>query len=314
MSESAVITVGNFDGVHAGHQTIVQRARKMADARSAKVVALTFEPHPAALLRPDRQPPSLMTLEARKRALRAAGADEVEVLEPTRDLLALSPEDFVSHLRESHHMVGIVEGHDFRFGKARAGDTDMLSELGKSQGFAVDIVPPIEKPLTDQIVVTVSSSIVRWLVGRGRVADAACCLNRPYALEADVAHGEQRGRQIGVPTANLDAQQIDRVLIPADGVYAGLATLPDGSVKPAAISVGVKPTFGRRQLTVEAHLLGHHGDLYGRRIELSFTRWLRDQMPFRSIDLLKAQLQRDIAEVAGLHAAGLLQIHAGASV
>ena len=309
MSSSTVITVGNFDGVHAGHQVIVARARAMAQALGAGVRVLTFHPHPAALLRPGTQPPMLMSLDQRKAALLRAGADDVQVIEPAPQLLALSPEAFVDELRRRHGMAGIVEGADFRFGSGRKGDVELLRTLGATLGFQAEVVPAQERPLCDQIIVKVSSSLVRWLVGKGRVADAAICLNRPYALVAKVVRGEQRGRQIGVPTANLDPAEVDQVLIPADGVYAGIATLTDGSAQAAAISVGVKPTFGRRQLTVEAHLPGFRGDLYGQQIELAFVRWLRDQMPFPSVDLLKAQLQRDIAGVVQLHTRGALDVH-----
>lgn len=310
MSSRTVITVGNFDGVHAGHQQIVTRAREMAAAMDAKVRVLTFYPHPATLLRPGTQPPLLMTIDQRKAALIDAGADDVQVIAPAKELLALSPEAFLADLRNKHGMAGIVEGADFRFGKARKGDVEMLRRMGAADGFETAIVQPLEKPLHDQIIVKISSSIVRWLIGRGRVSDAAVCLNRPYTLEAEIVHGEQRGRQIDVPTANLSAKDIDQVLIPADGVYAGIATLDDGSCYPAAISVGVKPTFNKRQLTVEAHLPGFTGDLYGGRMKLGFVRWLRDQTPFPNVDLLKAQLQRDIAEVSRLCDRGLVKVDA----
>ena len=298
MAGPTVITVGNFDGVHIGHQAIVRAARDLAAACGAGVLAVTFDPPPVALINPERNPPQVMTLEDRCRWLRDAGADHVAVLRPDRALLGLGAEPFIEQLVEQHDAVGFVEGEDFRFGRARGGDIAFLSAMGARRGFEVRGLSRVTVQLSDQTTAPVSSSLVRWLIGRGRVEDAAACLGRSWEMTAEVIRGEQRGRAIGVPTANLDLSAYDGRILPMDGVYAGQALLDDGSTYPAAISVGTKPTFGEKRLAVEAHLIGYRpaqpDALYGRSITLGFARWLRDQYPFPNADELVAQLHRDI--------------------
>ncbi len=312
MPTASVITIGNFDGVHLGHRAIVERARAHADRLKApgsaggsathgtdgssdvQVVALTFDPHPARILRPDAEPATLTPIARRVALLESLGVDRVVVLESTPDLLGQSPREFIEHIVDEHGAVAVVEGPDFRFGRDRAGDIDLLRTLSQSHGFDVEIVEPVETALNDQLLATVSSSLVRTLLTHGRVADAARCLGRPYDIEGVVTRGEQRGRTIGVPTANLDPAALDGVAVPGNGVYAGRVTLPDGMTHAAAISVGPKPTFNGRQRVVEAHLLDCDADLYDRPIRVKFEKWLRDQQPFPGIDALKAQLARDI--------------------
>ncbi len=318
MRTRSVITIGNFDGVHRGHRAILGRARRLADAESARLIVLTFDPHPAAVLRPGSQPPVLTTTTRRVELLMEAGADQVHLLRPTQDVLGLSPEAFVDRLVEEFSPLVFVEGQDFRFGKGRAGDIDTLRRLGEQRGgadgFAVELVDGIEVTLGDRLVTPVSSSLIRWLVGRGRVADAALCLGQCFALDSTVVRGEQRGRQIGVPTINLDLAAISDHILPADGVYAGVAWVQGAAASgkssagapsatgavpfTAAISVGVKPTFGKRSLTIEAHLLDYHSPdpdaLYGQGVRLSFAHWLRDQYAFPDVEALKSQLKRDI--------------------
>lgn len=298
-----IITIGNFDGVHLGHQAILRAARRLADAHSARVLAITFDPFPVAVLRPENAPPRVMSIDQRIAALKQAGADEVEVLNPTPKVLQQDATRFIGQLVEAHRAVGFVEGEDFRFGHKRGGDMAMLAEMGRQQGFVVEALPRVEARLSDQNVAPVSSSLVRWLVGRGRVEDAATCMGRAYELVGEVVKGEQRGRTIGVPTINLDPDCYADLIAPMDGVYAGTACIDaDAAAYPAAISVGVKPTFGHDRLTIEAHLVGYQSDapdaLYGKTIRLGFARWLRDQYPFPGIDALKQQLQRDIRAAA----------------
>lgn len=301
-----IITVGNFDGVHVGHQAILYTARAMAECHDASVTAVTFDPPPVALLKPERNPPQVASIDDRVRWLRSAGADEVAVLRPDPAMLGLSAEAFIDGLIKDHGAVGFVEGEDFRFGHGRGGDMKMLAEMGERHGYAVQALGRVEIGLSDQTVAPVSSSLVRWLVGRGRVEDAAACLGRPWELTAQVVRGEQRGRTIGIPTANLDPDAYQGRILPVDGVYAGMGVLDDGSSFPAAISVGTKPTFGERRLTIEAHLIGYTPDppdgLYGRPLTLRFARWIRDQYPFPNADELVQQLRRDIG-LAGLLAA-----------
>lgn len=306
MPPRAVLTIGHFDGVHRGHRAILAQARAIADASHARLVAMAFDPHPATVLRPGAEPPRLMSLDQKLAALRDAGADGVVVLEPTREFLALSAEDFLQRLRTDYELIAIVEGPDFRFGRARQGDNAFLAGQGQRHGFRAIVVPRVEASLHDQLLVPVSSSVVRSLVGLGRVADAALCLTRHFALDAAVARGEQRGRTIGVPTVNLDAADLASRILPADGVYAGWCDLPDGTTLPAAISIGIKPTFGQRSRVVEAHLLDFSGDLYGRRVSLRFARWVRDQQQFPAVPLLIRQILRDVAQVRAWHERGLL--------
>ena len=312
MPGSSVITIGNFDGPHLGHLAILRQARRLAEVHgNASVIALTFDPPPVRLLRPDAEPPRIASLADRCAWLRRGGADRVEVLRPDAAMLEQSPRAFLEEVVGRFDPAAIVEGPDFRFGRGRAGGVATLSELGSELGFETCVVEPHRVVLSDLQEVPVSSSLVRWLVGRGRVADAAVCLGRRFSLSAEVVQGEQRGRTLGIPTANLDAETLRPYIIPADGVYAAYAQLDateaeggsgpadelHGAIMPAAVSVGVKPTFGRRALTVEAHLLDRDVDLYGRRLTLHFARWVRDQYPFPGVDALRQQLHRDIATV-----------------
>ena len=305
-SSRTVITIGNFDGVHRGHGRILARARQIADARGASVVAMAFDPHPATVLRPGTEPPRLLGRAQKISCLQEAGADSVVILTPTPQLLGQSPDQFVRDLVRTHRPVAFVEGPNFRFGHGRRGDVARLRELGKEHGFDMEVVEAVELALNDLLLVPVSSSLVRWLVALGRVADAARCLGRPYGLGGSVVHGDRRGRSLGVPTANLLAAPQEHV-VPADGVYAGLVKVPEGTVHAAAISVGNRPTFPGTERLVESHVLDFTADLYGQRIEVRFCRWLRDQQPFPDAGSLKAQLSRDVARTRDLWNAGLLE-------
>lgn len=305
----SVLTIGYFDGVHLGHRALLARARDIAQRHGAQVVAITFDQHPAAILRPGSQPPRLLTAPEKVRRLRDVGADQVILLEPSPDLLAQSAEAFIQQLVEQHQPVAIVEGEDFRFGRGRVGDVNLLHDLGRQWGFETVVLPKQQVALADQLLVPVSSSIVRWLVGHGRLADAAHCMTHPFSLTGRVIRGEQQGRTLGIPTANLNPADYADFILPPDGVYAGYARLhaadPSTSASavtpvPAAISLGVKPTFPDRPLTLEAHLLDFQGDLYDRSLTITFTRWLRDQYTFPSLDALKSQLARDLARVRSL--------------
>lgn len=293
-----VITIGNFDGVHLGHAALVSAARRVAE-RSAlghsgpAVTVLSFDPSPITLLQPGKAPPRLSQFTQREQWLRRAGADDIVALRPTPGLLDLTAERFLNTLVEQYRPVAIVEGPDFRFGRARGGSIALLRELESRFGYETIVVDPVEAVLSDQNLVRVSSTLVRWLLMHGRVRDAMVLLGRPYELRCQVVRGDRRGRTIGVPTANLD--QLDQ-LLPGDGIYAGLAERPDGRRFPAAISVGTKPTFGQHPRTCEAHLLGYSGPLddYGWTIRLEFHHWLRDQLIYHEVDALIDQLQRDI--------------------
>ncbi len=295
MTRPSVITIGNFDGVHLGHRAILAHARELAIAKDARVVAMSFDPHPNATLDPANQPPRLCPPDQKLARMKQAGADEVLILEPTPELLGQSPEAFIQQAVADYNPVAFIEGADFRFGKGRAGDIDTLTALGKQHGFEVIIQPSHDVTLSDLSVVTVRSSVIRWLIGHGRVHDAQRCLGQPFLLTSEIVRGEQRGRTIGIPTVNLDLDALDDHTLPADGVYAGLAHLTNHDQPlTAAISVGNKPSFGQTQLVIEAHLLDFDQDVYGQTVTLEFHRWLRDQARFPTPDALRDQLTRDI--------------------
>jgi riboflavin kinase / FMN adenylyltransferase len=302
-----VITVGNFDGVHAGHRALLARARDLAGRLGATrgVTALAFDPHPLSILRPERTPPVLTPFPERAELLRAAGADEVRRLEPTPELLAMTPHEFVAWMDSTLRPVGIVEGPDFRFGRGRSGDLETLRSLCAERNIVVEEVRPVGVGLSDGTVAGASSSIARWLLQHGRVRDAWAVLMRPHRLSGVVVRGERRGRELGFPTANFNTPN----LLPADGVYASLATLPDGLVRPGALSVGTKPQFaGASARTAEVHLLGcppaqpHLPRLpeYGWPIVLDLVGWVREQMAFDSVERLVNQMARDCARVEAM--------------
>lgn len=303
---ATAVTIGNFDGVHVGHAALLRRCRELAGERG-RVVALAFDPHPAGALGA-QPPPRLTAFEERSRLLRDAGADEVERLDPTPEFLGTSAEGFVAALAGRHSPRFIVEGGDFHFGKGRAGDMRLLERLGDAHGFQAITVPPAEVALTDQLVARASSTLVRWLLAHGRVRDAAIVLGRPYEVAGTVVQGDRRGRDLGVPTANLDTP----LMLPADGVYAGEGRLPDGRVLPAAVNVGTRPTFGGAGRRLEAHLITGSGYLggprrgghpwqplpslaeYGWVLRVRLLAWVREDVRFDSVDALVGQMGRDI--------------------
>lgn len=301
LGPGAVVTLGNFDGVHLGHAALVREALACATrlgGRGARlgVKALAFTRSPQTVLRPGAAPVSIMPFDRRAELLRSLGADEVVAIEPTPEVLSQTPEAFIRGVAERHGVRAIVEGSDFRFGKGREGDTDTLRRLGDSLGFETVVVGPVAATMSDLSLAKVSSTLIRWLLERGRVRDAAACLGRPHEIEGVVVRGAQRGRTLGMHTANLDSP----CMAPMDGVYAAFAERPDGSIHPAALSVGTNPQFGGAVRTVEAHLLGWNGaiDDYGWRLRLRLIAWLRGQQRFESVDALVAQMRRDCDRAA----------------
>ena len=299
MSRQALV-IGNFDGVHLGHQHLFRLAREAAGA--GRVAAVTFEPLPAAVLRPDVPMGRLTPSAERGELLRSiCGVDSVLEIEPTPEVLGLSPEAFLHDLHGRLHFDAVVEGPDFRFGKARAGTLDTLRAQGALHGFRVIEAGAVSVELADGTRVEARSSVARGLLAEGRVGDAARVFGRPYELRCPTTRGDQRGRTIGWPTMNLDAR--GRIL-PADGVYAGEATLPDGRRAIAAISVGTKPTFGESPRTCEATLLERDGrpcalplDWYGFELRLRFHAFLRGQERFPGLEALLARMEIDRAAV-----------------
>jgi riboflavin kinase/FMN adenylyltransferase len=299
-----VLTIGNFDGVHVGHQEILRTARRLARDRGTEMVVMTFEPHPVAVLHPEDAPGVLTPLPLKLRLLRDFVDHWVIVLEDSRDLLHLSPTDFVEKfLLAAVQPAVLVEGDDFHFGAARAGDVQMLAELGRDRGFEVVVVPPQQIELATGQTLRVSSTIIRYMLEGGHVADAALALSRPYRLTGPVVSGWGRGRKLGFPTLNLGKPA---QIIPAEGVYAGRVEIAPAQEElleeheqlPAVFSIGQARTFGEEHpLLIEAHLLvGDVGDLTGRWMAMDFVQRLRSQHKFASPQELVAQIARDCRE------------------
>lgn len=291
----AVLTVGNFDGVHLGHQRILRTARALAHVSSASVIAMTFEPHPVELLRPGEAPRRLTLWEEKAKQLFAAGADAVVKLDTDWPLLSLSAEDFVKEvLVKRIHPSYIVEGPDFGFGRGRKGDVEMLRQFSPKGGFQVHIVEPYQFHFEgDAEPMTVSSTAVRRLLMSGNVERAAACLGRPFALIGHVVPGAGAGRTMGFPTINLD---IGAQTTPAEGVYAGVAEV-DGARRMAAVSIGTRPTLGGNALTIEAFLLDSAGDFYGRPARLELLAYVRPQRKFENREALMEQIDLDVTEI-----------------
>jgi riboflavin kinase/FMN adenylyltransferase len=283
-----VVTIGVFDGVHRGHRMIIGRAVAAAREQGARATVVTFDPHPAAVVRPDAVPLLLTTIERRVTLLRATGVDDVVVLSFTAALSRLSPEDFARQvLTDRLHATHVVVGADWRFGHQAAGDVDLLRRIG----FSVDGVHLLATAGHDPV----SSSYVRGLVAAGDVTAAAAALQRPHLVEGPVVRGDARGRDLGYPTANVAVAA--GIAVPADGVYAGWLTRATGERLAAAVSVGSNPTFdgvaGRR---VEAFALDAAAglDLYGEHVVVEFAERLRGMVRFDSVEALVEQMDRDV--------------------
>jgi riboflavin kinase/FMN adenylyltransferase len=280
------VAVGNFDGVHRGHQALVATA--VAVARAGTVVALTFDPHPARVLAPERAPRALMTLEQKAEALEAAGVQRLAVLPFTPEVSRLAAPEFARRvLRESLGAEVVVVGTGFRFGHQRAGDSAELERLGGEFGFRVVAHPPVllqGEP--------VSSSRIREALARGQVEAAAEMLGRPFFVEGLVVTGAGRGRTLGVPTANLAPEN---ETLPAVGVYACRCRSEESDVvRGAVVNLGRRPTWGGGETRLEAHLLDFEGDLYGARLRVEFVAWLREERAFPGPEALTAQISEDI--------------------
>lgn len=293
------VALGNFDGVHVGHQAIVARVKEDAAARGAPSVLYTHDPHPAVVLRHGTPPPKITTLEEKIEIVDGLGLDYMVVEPFTIDFAAQTPEEFVTNVLVGRLGIGAAfVGENFGFGKGRAGKTPDLVRFGGQHGFAVTAVPAV---MVDGA--PASSTRVREAVGSGDIDLAQRLLGRPFQLRGTVVHGAARGAGLGFPTANLAP---DKDLLPGRGVYACIAVL-EHRREPAVVNVGVKPTFGNESLTVEAFLLDFHGDVYGERLSLEFLARLRPEQKFASIDALKEQIARDVAAARGILAGPLAQ-------
>jgi riboflavin kinase/FMN adenylyltransferase len=291
-SHSAV-AVGNFDGVHRGHQALVAGAVAAAHEAGGSAVVLTFDPHPARVLRPQAAPSVLTTLAQKEERVAELGVERLVVLGFDAAVAELSPDRFArAVLREALGARHVVVGESFRFGRGRAGDAGTLAALGEAMDFDVRVVPPVlhaGRP--------VSSSRVREALVAGDVVEAAALLGRPYELAERVVRGEGRGRTLGIPTLNLARLE---QLLPARGVYAGRCRTADGAWRLAVINVGERPTFGGRGLTVEAHLVDFAGELYDTRVRLAFHARLRGEQRFASAAELVACIREDVRTARAL--------------
>ena len=292
MSEPTVVVIGVFDGVHKGHQALLNRAKDTADGRT--IIALTFDPHPRAVFAPNSVPPMLTTLADRVELLKIHNADQVAVIKFNEQFAAMSPEKFVEDiLVKQLHVSIVIVGKNFTYGAKAAGNVDTLIKSGLAHGFTVDVLDLTggEEPI--------SSSRIRNLVMEGKVEQARELLSRPHRLDGVVVHGEKRGREIGYPTANLG--KIDGQTIPADGIYAGWLTVGI-NFWPAAISIGTNPTFeGERGRQVEAYALDQQGlDLYDKAASIEFGWYLRPTLKFNGLDELLVQMKKDCDEARRL--------------
>jgi len=302
-TEGCVLTIGNFDGVHLGHQEIITAGRQIAREKGVELVAMTFEPHPVAVLYPERAPGVLTPLEIKKHRLAQCGVDLLIVLAGDPELLRLSPDDFASRfLVENIRPSVVVEGSDFNFGADRAGNIETLKTFGSTKGFEVCVVEPKKIKLSTGQSVRVSSTMIRYMLESGHVADARAALGRPYRLVGEIIPGRGIGKKLGFPTLNMKRPG---QVIPAEGVYAGFVrvgeteedVLGSDDTIPAAYSIGQARTYGDDfPLLIEAHLLDEHIDAaVGKYMAMDFVERIRAQHKFKTPQELSKQIAGDCA-------------------
>ncbi|MEV4757530.1 bifunctional riboflavin kinase/FAD synthetase [Micromonospora sp. NPDC049559] len=297
----SVVTIGVFDGVHKGHQATIGHAVKRAKDLGVQSVVLTFDPHPAEVVRAGSHPAVLTEPERKAELIEALGVDVLCVVPFTPDFSRLPAEEFVHDVLVEHlHAAVVVVGDNFRFGHRAAGDVALLERLGRTFGFAVDPAPLVSDDGT-----VFSSTYIRSSVDAGDVTAATAALGRPHRLEGVVVRGDQRGRELGFPTANLLCHRY--AAVPADGIYAGwLVRQPTRAGQPApprlaaAVSIGTNPTFSGQERRVEAYALDFDGDLYGERVALDFVARLRETRRYATIEPLIAQMNEDVAQTRRL--------------
>jgi riboflavin kinase/FMN adenylyltransferase len=282
----AVLALGNFDGFHLGHQAVVGEAIRWARELGRPAIVATFDPHPIRHFKPDAVPFRLTTLDQRQELFAAAGADAMLVLHFDAAMAAMPAPQWVEEMLVRHMgAVGVVTGEDFTFGRARGGNPQVLREVGAAHGLEGRTVGPVSDGEG-----TVSSSRIRDALKRGDCQTAARLLTRPFSIRGRVQHGDQLGRTIGYPTANLD---MATYLRPLYGIYAVTGRMPDGSVLHGAANIGIRPTFDPPKELLEPHFFDFAGDLYGQEIEVAFHHFLRPEAKFDSLDALIEQMDRD---------------------
>lgn len=291
--KGSIVALGNFDGFHLGHQAVVGRAVQRGFHERRPVIVATFEPHPVRFFKPDLPPFRLTSLDQRETLFAHAGADAMLVFKFGEDLRSTSAQDFVTEIL-GHRIgaSGVITGDDFTFGKSRGGSVDILRDLGKEIGILAEAVPPV---LLEGV--RISSGRIREALEIGDTGAATRLMSRDFAIEGIVQGGDQRGRELGYPTANMVLSDYQR---PRYGIYAVRVTLSDGSEHPGVASLGVRPTFQPPQELLETHLLDFEGDLYGTRIEVALHAFIREEKKFESLDDLVAEMRNDEAEARRL--------------
>jgi riboflavin kinase/FMN adenylyltransferase len=286
--KTPVLTLGNFDGVHRGHQAIFKKVVERARELNGVSIAFTFEPHPLKVLAPERSPQLLNTFHGKMKLFEAACIQVVVCAHFNRSFADQNPEDFARNIL--HELIGVREvyvGYDYAFGKGREGSIESLKKMGRTYGFHVGVIEPVRVN-----GVVVSSSAVRDLITNGRVEEASNLLGRHYSIEGEVVHGAQRGHQLGFPTANLKTAN---ELVPGFGVYAVVANI-DGRVAKGVASIGIRPTFDSGPVSIEVYLFDVNEDLYGKAMEVSFIQRLRGEERFSSAEALVRQIEKDVQE------------------
>jgi riboflavin kinase/FMN adenylyltransferase len=298
-----VVTIGMYDGVHRGHQVLIAAAVARARALRRPALLLTFDPHPAEVIRPGSHPAILTAMDRKAELVAALGVDAMCVLPFTQDFMRLPPETFTHTVLVEHlHTAQVVVGENFTYGHRAAGDVHTLTAEGRRFGFAVEGIP-LAEDTSDDGEITISSTYIRACVAAGDMESAARALGRPHRVDGVVVRGDRRGRAMGYPTANVETPPF--TAIPADGVYAGHLVLREpsgvsGPRYPAAISVGTNPTFQGSRRTVEAFVLDFDGDLYGEHVGVEFAHRLRPMAAFPNVEELLRAMADDVEQTRAL--------------
>lgn len=285
-------TIGFFDGVHRGHQFMIDSLTTMAHAQGRQSLVITFDRHPRQVVHADYVPQLITTTDEKLQLLHATAADRIEMLHFDAQMAQLSAYEFMRQvLHEKYGVAMLLTGYDNRFGHNRAEGFADYVRYGEEMGMEVLQNTPI-----DIDGMRVSSSLIRRLIVEGNITEANNCMGHPYSITGSVAHGFQEGRRIGFPTANIVPESAEK-LVPGNGVYATRVSVEGGEWMPAMLNIGTNPTFQRQQTTIEAHIIGFEGDIYGRKVRVKFGRKLRDEQRFESVEALQKQLEADKKEV-----------------
>jgi len=292
-----LLTIGVFDGVHAGHRYLLEKLQQRAAEKNLLSGVVTFNPHPQSVLHPHNQLPSLSSLDDRVRAFQELGIKIIAVLTFTPRVARLSAREFISLVEKQLRMRGIMVGPDFTLGRGGEGNIDLLRALGREMKFSVEVIPPYT--IDGEVV---SSTLIRQALVQGDMRKVERLMGHYFHLRSKVITSDKRGRVLGFPTANLDIRP--QQALPGNGIYATIAQV-DGKKFPSATNIGIRPTFGEGEKTVETHLLNYKDDLYGKDIRVEFVQKLRDEQRFPSSEELKVQIEKDVREVEAILAKDL---------